>query len=253
MTDLFARARNYVATLPSAVSGEHGHDAAFRVAAVLVHGFALSEADAFPVMEEYNARCVPPWSQKELEHKLRSAAEWAKYDTPRGHLAGASWREKAVQLAPRPKKSISFSWFKPDEPVRIEPSPVASSEIITDGDVASDDPEARRIAGELAKLHHAGAIKTEGDASFYANLVRDFGATYAPQSAAALPSRGPRSAPALRHVSARADCVLQGGLGPSVRRGIHRPRLSASGPSCPDRNVSPLHVDDLQPSARTYR
>ena len=64
MTDLITRALNYVATLPPAVSGERGHDAAFRVAATLVHGFALSEAEAMPIMEHYNASCVPPWSEK---------------------------------------------------------------------------------------------------------------------------------------------------------------------------------------------
>ena len=42
-----------------------------------------------------------------------------------------------------------------------------------------EDLRARRIARELVKLHRDGAIKTVGDASFYANLIRDFGATYA--------------------------------------------------------------------------
>jgi hypothetical protein len=42
-----------------------------------------------------------------------------------------------------------------------------------------DLTEARRIARELVKLHRDGAIKTMGAPSFYANLVRDFGATYA--------------------------------------------------------------------------
>jgi hypothetical protein len=41
-----------------------------------------------------------------------------------------------------------------------------------------DLAEARRIAGELVKLHGDGAIKSERDAPFYAKLVRDFGATY---------------------------------------------------------------------------
>jgi hypothetical protein len=43
----------------------------------------------------------------------------------------------------------------------------------------ADTAEASRIARELVKLHRDGAIKTAGDASFYANLVRDFSATYA--------------------------------------------------------------------------
>jgi hypothetical protein len=52
--------------------------------------------------------------------------------------------------------------------------------------------EARRIAKELVKLHRDGAIKTAGDASFYANLIRDFGTTYAgpPGSAAGEHSPG---------------------------------------------------------------
>ena len=40
------------------------------------------------------------------------------------------------------------------------------------------DVEARRIADELVKLHEAGAIKSEQDASFYANLVHRFGASF---------------------------------------------------------------------------
>ena len=38
--------------------------------------------------------------------------------------------------------------------------------------------EARRIADELVKLHESGAIKSEQDASFYANLVHLFGASF---------------------------------------------------------------------------
>jgi hypothetical protein len=38
--------------------------------------------------------------------------------------------------------------------------------------------EARRIADEVVKLHKAGAIKNEQDASFYANLVHRFGSSF---------------------------------------------------------------------------
>ena len=40
------------------------------------------------------------------------------------------------------------------------------------------DTEPRRIADELVKLHESGAIKSEQDASFYANLVNLFGASF---------------------------------------------------------------------------
>ncbi len=89
MTDVLTRAMNYVAKMPPGVEGDWGSNPTFGVAATLVHGFALSESEAIPIMEEYSARCIPPWSRKELEHKLRSASEWTKHDKPRGHCSGA--------------------------------------------------------------------------------------------------------------------------------------------------------------------
>lgn len=81
------RARRCVATMQPAVSGSHGHDATFAVACALVHGFALSLADALPIMQEFNLRCAPPWSDRDLDYKLRSA-EKSGHDKPRGHLIG---------------------------------------------------------------------------------------------------------------------------------------------------------------------
>jgi hypothetical protein len=79
------RARRYVQKCDRAISGQHGHDRAFRVAAVLVHRFALSENDALAVMREWNAMCVPPWSESELVHKIQSARA-AVHQKPRGWL-----------------------------------------------------------------------------------------------------------------------------------------------------------------------
>lgn len=69
------RARLYIARMPAAVSGEGGHQAAFKVALVLTKGFSLSEETALTLMvNDYNPRCVPPWSLGELRHKISSAA-----------------------------------------------------------------------------------------------------------------------------------------------------------------------------------
>ena len=73
----FERARRYIAKCLPALSGQHGHDATFYVACVLVHGFALGEADALLLMREFNQRCSPPWSEAELIHKIKSAANAA--------------------------------------------------------------------------------------------------------------------------------------------------------------------------------
>jgi hypothetical protein len=85
MLTVIERARRYVAKCPVAISGQRGHDAAFHVAAVLVHGFALSDVDALALMHEWNRGCLPPWSEPELVHKIRSAAK-AQHAQPRGHL-----------------------------------------------------------------------------------------------------------------------------------------------------------------------
>src|SRR5262249_41530014 len=60
------------------ISGQRGHDATWAVAQVLVRGFALRIDEARPLLEEYSQRCQPPWSDKELEHKLRSAQETSR-------------------------------------------------------------------------------------------------------------------------------------------------------------------------------
>jgi hypothetical protein len=91
------RASRYVSTLPAAVSGSRGHDALFRVACVLVNGFALSDAEAWPILLEYNSRCLPAWSERELRHKLAEAHK-VQHRDPRGHLVGRP--EASKQPAP---------------------------------------------------------------------------------------------------------------------------------------------------------
>lgn len=81
------RAGNYLAKLPSAIGGERGHDATFRAACVLVHGFALEAAAALDLLRGYSARCVPPWSERELVHKVNSALGTA-HRNARGYLLG---------------------------------------------------------------------------------------------------------------------------------------------------------------------
>lgn len=67
------RARKYIARIDGAVQGNHGSDVTYRAAASLVDGFALSVDEAMPLMQEYNQRCEPPWTDIELRHKLESA------------------------------------------------------------------------------------------------------------------------------------------------------------------------------------
>jgi hypothetical protein len=72
--DAFAldRAIRYTARMPGAISGQGGHSATFAVACAC-RRFGLSESEMRSVMEIYNQRADPPWSQKELAHKIEQA------------------------------------------------------------------------------------------------------------------------------------------------------------------------------------
>lgn len=61
------------------------HDVLFQAACVLVHGYDLSEGEAFPVLREYANRSDQPWSDHEVNYKLRSARN-ATHTKPRGYL-----------------------------------------------------------------------------------------------------------------------------------------------------------------------
>lgn len=80
------RAQAYAARIPAAVSGAGGHDQTFSAAVALVHGFGLTESDAWPILLEYNRRCTPPWSEAELRHKLTSATQLTHHSRERGYL-----------------------------------------------------------------------------------------------------------------------------------------------------------------------
>ena len=83
------RARRYVAQVPGAISGSGGHNQTFAVACALVHGFALAENEAQALLREYNQRCQPSWSERDLVHKITSAVQ-ARHSKPRGYLLGSA-------------------------------------------------------------------------------------------------------------------------------------------------------------------
>jgi hypothetical protein len=203
------RARAYVAKMPSAIQGQHGSDAAFMVAKILIHDFALSENEAWPILLEYNERCDPPWSHSELKHKIESAKNLTRAKRERGALANS--RPHFTAYCPIPGRKpmgtpggtprilgqISIEMFEQRKPaVTRTPDPQpeqtvtedltghAPAEPLKKPSVANPESiEASRIVGELRKLRDAGALKGADDpeAAFYASLIRDFGATFLPK------------------------------------------------------------------------
>jgi hypothetical protein len=68
------RARAYLSKMEPAIQGSDGSGACFRATCKLVGDFGLSSETAMQLLvEEYNPRCQPPWSERELQHKVADA------------------------------------------------------------------------------------------------------------------------------------------------------------------------------------
>jgi RecA-family ATPase len=79
------RARRYLSTCPPAISGAGGHSQTYSVAVALTHGFQLQRDAALSLLREYNAGCQPPWSERELAHKIDESIR-KPHDKPAGFL-----------------------------------------------------------------------------------------------------------------------------------------------------------------------
>jgi hypothetical protein len=73
-TDAVERARRYLETCDIAISGSGGHARTFLVAQKMVRGFVLDEDVAYSLLTHWNARCEPPWTERELRRKVHEAA-----------------------------------------------------------------------------------------------------------------------------------------------------------------------------------
>lgn len=107
------RARKYVSRIPGAVAGQAGHTATFNAVAHVMYGFDLDPDDTMRVIaDDYNPRCQPPWSEKELLHKIRSVAE--KCNRERGYLLNERPRistpQQAAAAAPQISQEVTRDW-----------------------------------------------------------------------------------------------------------------------------------------------
>jgi hypothetical protein len=67
------RCQAFLSKMPDAVSGNHGHDHTFA-AACRIWEFVDNDEQAMELLQWFNQhKCRPPWSEKELRHKLEDA------------------------------------------------------------------------------------------------------------------------------------------------------------------------------------
>jgi hypothetical protein len=118
------RASRWLAKCEPAISGQRGHDKLLWAASVGPK-FDLSEGATLQLLKaDYNPRCEPPWSDRELEHKI---AEAYRLNPNRGELLNAP---KDDRKPPRPAKEARNGGA--DSPVRV-PVEVFSNFVLVAG------------------------------------------------------------------------------------------------------------------------
>ena len=125
--DAVERARRYLRRIPGAVSGEGGHDATFVAAMKIGPGFDLPPEVALELLTEWNATCKPPWSDRELRHKVEDADRLAD---ERGFLLRANWTEARPSSHERPRDP------PPPDDADAPPPDAAESELLTETGMA---------------------------------------------------------------------------------------------------------------------
>lgn len=130
-TPLMERAARYLAKMDGSVSGSGGHNTAWRAACAMIHGFNLAPSQALALLSaEWNGRCNPPWSQKELLHKVKQASE---APGQRGYLADASpdqWEKIVLRIGKAPQAGTAAAAEPEVEPVRRTTLASAASDYV---------------------------------------------------------------------------------------------------------------------------
>lgn len=69
------RCAAYLAKIDPAISGNNGHDQTYQAARIIWNDFGIEKVDGWPLLLDFNSRCQPSWSEKELQHKWDDAVE----------------------------------------------------------------------------------------------------------------------------------------------------------------------------------
>jgi hypothetical protein len=139
--EAYERARRYLAAMPPAISGSRGHDALFLAAQAMVRGFQLSSEDSLQLLlSEYNPRCQPPWTEKEVAHKVNAANDQS--GLPWGYLLNATQDRPQIYRQNPPERrqdgEIDESTLGKDElAARNDRPPVGYRDVIAQIDAAA--------------------------------------------------------------------------------------------------------------------
>lgn len=101
-TSAFERCRKYVAKMKPSESDGTGNNDCFAAACVCFR-FGLEIDDAIAVMNEFNARCQPPWSERDLARKVDDARREVARDGSFGSMLDET-KPEPERPKPAPRK-----------------------------------------------------------------------------------------------------------------------------------------------------
>jgi hypothetical protein len=84
-TNVLERAKKYLSVMDPSIKGDPGNPQLVKAACRVVQGFNLDPTTALEAIAEWNSRCVPPWSDKELRYTILRAKDRPS-DKPVGYL-----------------------------------------------------------------------------------------------------------------------------------------------------------------------
>lgn len=145
--DLTMRVSEYLAKCEPAISGQHGHDRTIAVVGIVVRGFGLSHDDAYAMLQPWNCRCDPPWSERELRHKIDDAL---RTPDPGGRAPG--WLRDAERV-----DSVTIDPVDPVPAEAVEPVPESPSKLV----IPAELWQGPGIVGQIANWITATAVRPQ--------------------------------------------------------------------------------------------
>ncbi len=111
--DTMRRAGAYLAQCEPAIQGQAGHDKLLYAASRMVHGFLLTDSQAYDILaREYNPRCVPPWDlssqkdEKDFRRKVSEARRLTPQNQPGWLLNDPGYPDTAASSIPIDVKAL---------------------------------------------------------------------------------------------------------------------------------------------------
>jgi len=154
--DTLRRASMYLATIDPAIQGQGGHDKLLWAAVAMVHGFQLSDSQAYDLLaREYNPVCIPPWdlSDKKDEKDFRRKITEARKLTPQNP---PGWLLDDPTYAPAQQVQVDIKGLidKRGKSLDNSHSPLSIAAVEEDAALANSKitEEIQRDAGELQFL-----------------------------------------------------------------------------------------------------